>query len=871
MTSYHAMKTTACLTHLGVKIGGLSDDEAKKRLEQYGQNILSLEKHTSPLRIFFSQFNSPIILILIVATIISSLVGEWVDAIAILSILILNAVMGFLQEFKAEKAIEALQKLVAQTTRVMRAHEKKVIDSKDVVPGDIIFLEEGDKVPADARLLEATELRVQESALTGESDAVRKTVSIVKETAQLGDRINMVFSGTNIVSGKGVAVIVSTGMQTEVGKIAKLVTSQKEKHTPLQLKLASLGKFLALLTIVISVIIFIVGLLKGGSLVQMFLTAVSLSVAAVPEGLPIVITIALAFGIQKMVKKNALMRRLSSVETLGSVTVICTDKTGTLTKNEMTVVKAWTNNKVVSLKNDKEIAKAKRYLHKELLAASMHCNDASVYEEEGEIKKTGDPTESALLLLCHRIGLFTGVADKLKRVDELPFNSRDKRMATIHKIKNKKVSYVKGAPDVILEHCTKISVNGKVSKLTPKRKKELLSVVHKFSEQSLRVLGFAYNDKVKSKNDYAQKLIFTGLLAMMDPPRSEVAESIAKSKRAGIKVIMITGDHLGTAVAIGRQLGIEGSALEAKDLDKVDLDKVIEDIGIYARVNPEDKLKIVHALQQKGHIVAMTGDGVNDAPALKKADIGIAMGISGTDVAKEASDMLLLDDNFSSIVNAIEEGRGIYDNMKKFVNYLLSSNFSEVLVLFVAMLIGFMYNGVLVLPLLAIHLLWINLITDGFPALALGVDPIDKGIMNRKPRDPKEHIITRNMLYNIIAIGILLTAATLYLFSVGLAHSPEKAWTMAVTTLVVLEIVRLMMIRDQYHTAMLSNKYLNYSILLILALQLLLIYTPIGNLIFKLTPLTIFEWGHIVIVSAGIFGIGKFVSEYVKHLTNQQD
>jgi len=846
--------------------GGLDSKEAKKRLESYGKNIIKEKKRISPVKIFINQFKSFIIGILIAAVVISLVIGERIDAIVIGIILVLNAAFGFVQEYRAEKAIEALKKMASLKAKVIRNNEKIEIDASEIVPGDILILETGDKIAADARLIEAINLETQEAALTGESTPVKKELKVLAEKTPVADRINSVFSGTVITNGRGKAVAIATGMKTEFGKIATLIQEEKEKQTPLQLKLKQLGIWIGALTLIICFIVFLTGVLKGEPILEFLIVAVSLAVAAVPEGLPAVVTISLALGVQRMVKKNALIRKLPSVETLGSTTVICSDKTGTLTHNEMTVTKIFTNNKIIDvegsgydtrgnfLEENKKINVEKIEL---LLKAGVLSNDSDL--KDGKI--IGDPTVGSLIVSSAKAGLIKKDLDKkAPRIDEICFSSERKRMSTIHKEGNKKFIYTKGAPDVVIHLCDKIIENNKVRKLTEKDKHNILKINEEFAHEALRVLAFAYKPLTGKKEE---NLIFIGLQAMIDPPREEVKLAIEKCKRAGIKVVMITGDHEATAVAIAKQLGLEGKSLTGQQLDNVTkLENVVEDISIYARVNPEHKLKIIEALRKKGHIVAMTGDGVNDAPALKKADIGIAMGITGTDVAKEASHMLLTDDNFASIVNAVEEGRGIYDNIKKFVNYLLSCNLGEILVIFIAILIG------MPLPLLAIQILWINLVTDGLPAIALGVDPASPHIMKRKPRNPKEKIMTKDITLNILIMGILMCVASLFLFNKYYLIDLKKAQTIVFTTLVVLEIVRIYMVRSQYNIGIFSNKYLILAIVFSFLLQLAVVYSPL-NKFFKTVPLGIVEWAYIIGAAVCVFIIGMISTRVIRNIIRE--
>jgi Ca2+-transporting ATPase len=836
---------------------GLTDAQAKKSLEKYGPNEIKEKKRLSPIKIFLNQFNNFLIYILFAALALSIILGdEKVESLAIGVVLLIIGLAGFIQEYKAEKAIEALKKMASLQAKVVRNGEEKRIDATELLPGDMILLEAGDKVPADARLTEVSELNTQESALTGESVPVKKEKAVLKEKTPVADRVNMVFSGTIVTAGKAKALVTATGMKTELGKIAELIQTAKTAPTPLQIKLEKLGKFIGIAVIAIAVIIYLIGIFSGKNILEMLVVAIALAVAAVPEGLPAVVTISLALGVQRMIKRNALVRKLPSVETLGSTTVICTDKTGTLTCNEMTVRKLYVDDEIFevtgegystqgSFQKGKTKVNPKRF--SKLLQIGALCNDAKVAGQN-----LGDPTEIALIISARKAGL----KDNYQRFGEIQFTSERKMMSTFHNINRKKNIYTKGAVDVILKKCSKILSNGKVKPLTANDKKNISRVNERFAKEALRVLGFAYKEgELTEKN-----LIFVGMQAMIDPPRSEVKDAIIRAKKAGIRVVMITGDYIGTAKAIANELGIQGKALEGKDLNRINLHKEIDKIAIYARVNPEDKTRIVDALRKKGHIIAMTGDGVNDAPALKKADIGIAMGITGTDVSKEASDMILVDDNFASIVNAVEEGRSIYDNIRKFVNYLLSSNLGEVLTIFLAMLLApFFLN---VLPLLPLQLLWINFATDVFPALALSVDPSQPDIMEKKPRSPKENILTRGMLQRMLIIGLIMMVGTLFVFKWYLGKNISYAQTMAFSTLMMFQMWNVLNCRSTdkslFSIGPFSNKWLIGAIILSILLQLVVIYTPF-SIIFKTAQLTFLDWAYVIMISSSVFIIVEII------------
>jgi P-type Ca2+ transporter type 2C len=839
---------------------GLTKQEAEHRLQVYGLNELKAEKGISPFRIFLEQFSSPLIWILLFALLVSLFLKEATDAIVIGLIVILNAILGFMQEYRAEKSIEALKRMASPQAKVIRDGKEQKIESKYLVPGDLIVLETGDKVPADSRLIEIHSLDTHEAALTGESLPIKKDITKLAEKTPLADQKNMVFASTIISKGRGQAIVTFTGMLTQVGKIAKLIKEAHEKQTPLQKKLRELGKYLTIAVIVVAIVVFLAGIFTGQAASVMLLTSIALAVAAIPEGLPAVITISLALGVQKMVKKNALVRKLPSVETLGSVNVICTDKTGTLTHNQMTVTKIWSNNLMYNVTGsgyepkgtfvvNKKLANPEP-LHQMLKIGSL-CNDAKLNGMAKDREVLGDPTEAALVVSAEKAGFTQKELEKSEpRIDEIPFSSERKMMTTIHKTKSGKVSYTKGAPDIIIEKCNQILVNGKILRLDRNKKKEILKQNETFAGEALRVLGFAYNENFKKREDSEKNMIFVGLQAMIDPPREEVKAAIKVCQDAGIRVIMITGDHITTAQAIAKELGITGKAITGQELNKLNLDKEIKNIGIFARVNPEHKLKIVHALKKKGNIVAMTGDGVNDAPALKKADIGIAMGISGTDVAKEASDMILTDDNFTSIVSAIEEGRGIFDNIKKFVNYLLSSNLGEIIVILMASLMG------LPLPLTAIQILWINLVTDGLPATALSLDPHAKGIMTRKPKAATESILNKDLSRNIMVFGTLIGVATLIMFWLYQGSGIAKAQTVAFTSLVVFELARIRMVRAHYKLGIFSNKWLVAAVIGSVLLHLLTIYTPLAT-VFGTAPLALIDWVFISIAAIILLIINK--------------
>jgi len=874
--SWHSRPADEIFSEFYSSPKGLTGANAAQRLAKNGPNELEEKEKKSLLRLFLAQFNSFIIWILIIATLVSYAIGERVDAVVIFIILILNAVFGFWQEFKAEKSIEALKRLAALKAKVIRDGKQIRIDARDIVPGDILVIESGDKVAADARLFEAVCLESDESSLTGESTPVIKDIKPVQKDAPPAERRCMVFSGTTVSKGRGRAVVVGTGMKTEIGKIAYLVQSTEQKETPLQHKLSQLGHFLGVVILVICAIIFLVGILRSNeSIADSFMVAVSLAVAAIPEGLPAVVTICLALGVQRMVRKNALIRLLPAVETLGSCNVICTDKTGTLTYNQMTVREIFAGNRIIHVtghgyvpvgefqQNGKKISAAQL---EQLLNVATLCNDAKLIKNNDRWEISGDPTEAALIVASGKAGISQEqLSRRLPRVEEIPFDSERKLMTTIHRGRSV-FAYVKGAPDIIIEKCSRIFVGGKIKRLNTKDRKAILDKNEEMANRALRVLGFAYKQiKSPKEKNIESDLIFLGLMGMIDPPRQEVRESIKKCSDAGIKVVMITGDHKATAVAIGKELGIrQGKVLTGPELDRLgSLTSIVDDVSIYARVSPQHKMRIISALKSRRYVVAMTGDGVNDAPALKRADIGIAVG-SGTDVAKEASDMVLTDDNFASIVNAVEEGRGIYDNIKKFVKYLLSSNLGEILTIFIAILVGYHdpATGKIILPLVAIQLLWINLLTDGAPALALGVEPTDPDVMMQKPRKSSENIISFSHLFELIAVGIIMAAGTLFVFnsSLNISGSARYASTMAFTTIVMFQLFNVLNFKSEkksiFKVGLFSNIWLVIAILSSLLLQLIVIYTPL-SVYLKTAALDWQSWGVIILVSSTVLMFGE--------------
>ena len=844
---WHTLSIGDTLRKLGSNIStGLNSKEVEKRFNTYGKNKLNEKKKENIFIRFLKQFNDFMIIILIIASIISAVVSnmqgsnDYFDSIIIIAIVVFNAIMGLIQESKAEKSLEALQKMSAPTCKVKRNGKIEIVKGEDVVPGDIILLEAGNYVPADCRLISSYNLKIEESTLTGENAPVEKTSDIIlKEKVPVGDMLNMAFATTVVVNGHGEAVVTETGMNTKVGKIAKMIITNESPETPLQKKLGQVGKSLGISCLIICVLIFIIGLIKKIEPIEMFMTSVGLAVAAIPEGLPAIVTIMLSIGVTKMARKNSIIRKLPAVETLGSSSVICSDKTGTLTQNKMQVTK------ICDITGEKIDSQTRNFI---LEIASM-CTDVDINNKK---ETTGEPTEVAIVNAALNYGINKNeLYLNMNRINDIPFDSNRKMMTTIHRIGNKYRIITKGAPDVILKRCNKYYNNGNVSILNTSVINSIENLNTNMANNALRVLAVAYLDvenlpsKIES-NAIEQNLIFVGLMGMIDPPREGVKEAVETCRRAGIKTVMITGDHLATAKAIAKDLGIlrnNNLAITGEELDKIPqiiLERDIMKYSVFARVSPEHKVRIVKAFRSTGAVVAMTGDGVNDAPALKNADIGIAMGLNGTDVAKNAADMVLTDDNFVTIVEAVKQGRNIFENIRKAIHFLIATNIGEIVTIFLGLLLG------LKSPLLAIQLLWVNLVTDSLPAIALGLEPPEKDIMNKKPRDSRKSIFADGLWGKIFAEGTMLGVLTLLAFSIGNnLYNIEVGRTMAFVSLGILELVHSFNVKSEasiFKVGLFENKYLIGAFLLGVLLQVLVVIIPPVANIFKLVPLNGIQW-----------------------------
>lgn len=879
---------------------GLNTEQVSENQKKYGWNQLKEANKKTFLSKAADQFKDFLILILLAASVVSFSIGEKTDAMIIVAIVIINAMLGLYQEGKAEKAIEALQKLAAPNANVIRNGAPISVPAEQLVPGDVVVLETGDIVPADLRLVESHNLQIEEASLTGESVASEKRAEdICEEDVSLADRKNMAYASTILTYGRGKGVVVSTGHDTEIGKIAEVIQGYEEESTPLQKKLARLGKQLGIIVLAVCVVVFVIGILQNLPMLDMFMTSVSLAVAAIPEGLPAIVTVVLSLGMGKMASKHAIVKKLPAVETLGTTTVICSDKTGTLTQNEMTVVKVFVDEHILDVEGegyeaDGRICHEKGEVDEEtvptlerLLEITLLANDAKLKRlENGKLGVMGDPTEGALITLANKWDMYSKDYEEAHpRKNELPFDSDRKMMTTFHENieKNPVVSFTKGAPDVVLSRCSYWEKNNGIVELNEELREKISEVNQKFSKNALRVLALAYRSFEKmpeeiTVDEIEKEMIFVGLVGMIDPARAEAKEAIKLCKHAGIIPVMITGDYKETAFAIGQQLGMVediSQAMMGTELEQYNAEQmreIVKDKRVYARVSPEHKVKIVTALKENGNIVAMTGDGVNDALAIKKADIGIAMGITGTDVAKNTAEVILTDDNFASIVDAVQEGRIIYSNIKKFVSFLLSCNIGEILIVLVSILMK------LPVPLLPIQLLWLNLVTDSFPALALGVEKGDEDIMNQPPRDPQEPILDKKTSIRITVQSIAITIATIGAYQYGLhhftEHSLEGARTIAFVTLILAELLRSYSARSESHTVMsigmFSNRALTLGTVFSLFMTLIVVYIPFMRTLFHTVFLGAEEWSRIIPFALIPFVVGEAYKLFHKSTNRTQ-
>ncbi|QHQ58749.1 calcium-translocating P-type ATPase, SERCA-type [Bacillus velezensis] len=878
---FHEMGQTDLLKATNTSIKqGLTEKEVKKRLEKHGPNELQEGKRTPAIAVFFAQFKDFMVLVLLAATLISGFLGEYVDAVAIMAIVFVNGVLGFFQERRAEKSLHALKELSTPYVSALRDGSWKKIQSKELVPGDIMKFSSGDRIGADVRIVEAKSLEIEESALTGESiPVVKQADKLRKPDVSLGDISNMAFMGTIVTRGSGVGVVVGTGMNTAMGKIADMLESAGSLSTPLQRRLEELGKILIIVALLLTVLVVAVGVLQGHELYSMFLAGVSLAVAAIPEGLPAIVTVALSIGVQRMIKQKSIVRKLPAVETLGCASVICSDKTGTLTQNKMTVTHMWSGGKTfkvsgigyepegVFTRDEREIKLKDEKILEQMLVFGALCNTSEIALKDGHYVLDGDPTEGALLTAARKGGYSNDwLSGQYRVVAEFPFDSVRKMMTVIVEDKEKKQFVItKGAPDVLIDRSSHLMYDARSAPFSGEKKAETEAVLKELASQALRTIAIAYKPLKpgeKPTMEQAEKnLTMLGLSGMIDPPRPEVRQAIKECREAGIKTVMITGDHVETAKAIAKDLRLlpkKGRVMDGKALNELtekELIETVDDVYVFARVSPEHKLKIVKAFQENGHVVAMTGDGVNDAPAIKQADIGVAMGVTGTDVAKEASSLILVDDNFATIKSAIKEGRNIYENIRKFVRYLLASNVGEILVMLFAMLLA------LPLPLVPIQILWVNLVTDGLPAMALGMDQPEGDLMRRKPRHPKEGVFARKLGWKVVSRGFLIGAATILAFIIVYHRNPENlpyAQTVAFATLVLAQLIHVFDCRSEtsvFSRNPFENIYLLGAIISSIFLMVIVIYYPPLQPIFKTVPITPGDWMLII----GMSGIPTFL------------
>jgi len=890
--NWHTLEIEDILRSLESGRDGLSKTEAQKRLERFSPNELIKKKGVSPWMLFLEQFKSFLIIILLIAVALSAVLGEVVDAIIIGVIVLFASGLGFFQEYRAERAMEALKRMAAPTASVLRDGKETEVPARELVPGDIVIIRTGDRIPADARLIEAANLRTDEASLTGESAPVEKMSTPVEEEASLGDRRDMVYMGTTAVYGRGTAIVTGTGMATEFGKIAGMLQEVKTERTPLQVNLDRTGKWIAVAALFLCIILAGLGVIRGHEILEMFIWGIALAVAAVPEALPAVVAISLALGVRRMVKRHALIRRLPAVETLGCTTFICSDKTGTLTQNKMTVRRIYTDGKLIDVTGigyepegeflvdgTTVVPKQEPGLYA-LLNTGVLCNDTSLNSTDNTWTIKGDPTEGSLLVAAAKAGLWQkDVNCQFPRIGEIPFSSERKRMTTVHRTTDGEIAHSKGAPEAILNSCSHIYQDGQEKELTSAERDNIQSIAQGMADNALRVLGMSYKrlpGNSEIDRTVEQDMVFVGLIGMIDPPREEVKEAIKLCDQAGVKTVMITGDHKTTAVAIAKELGLlkGGPTLTGAELDGLsheELEDQVEKIEVYARVSPAHKLRVVEALAKKGHVVAMTGDGVNDAPALKKADIGVAMGITGTDVTKEAADMILTDDNFTSIVAAVEEGRGIFGNIKKYLMYLLSSNIGEILLMAGAILfgplIGLPYGAI---PLVATQILWVNLATDGLPAIALSVDPPDPDIMEQKPRPRGQGVFTRPVVILMATGGIWSFLVNLGIFKWALdtGRGMIEAQALCFLTLVLIQLFKAYNFRSDKHSVFkigfFRNKWLNLAILWEVMLVVLIVYIPFLQQPFHTFSLSIFDWAIVILIAGTVFPVLEITKAVIR-------
>ncbi|MBS7656555.1 HAD-IC family P-type ATPase [Candidatus Bathyarchaeota archaeon] len=897
---WHAYKVEKVFEILETSERGLTTSEAEERISKYGSNELEEEKKLSKLNMLVDQLKSPLVGVLIAAAFISSLAGKLIDTLVVAVVIIFNTSIGFFQEFRAESALQALKSMAAPEAEVVRDGIEVRIKAKEIVPGDIILLDSGDKVPADARIFEAANLEIDESMLTGESIPVRKSIDELNEELVVADRINMAFSGTIVTQGRGKAVVVATGMKTEIGKIATLIKETEKVETPIQMRTKDLTKKLGLFALLASSLVLALSIIRGFEFYETFLFALATAVSAIPEGLPAVMTITLSVGVNRMARRNAIIRKLQAVDTLGSATAICTDKTGTLTTNQMTVRKIFVDNrmidvsgigfvpegefevkgKMIDTKKDESLSLA--------LQIGVLCNDSRLRLHETSSGPRweifGDPTEGALVVAATKAGYQKEkLEEKFPRIDEIPFNPRERYMATFHRTSEKEIRVcIKGAPETILERCSEILEKGLIKKLSQRKKKDILKASTEMASEALRVLALAYQtievedlDVFKENMQHGRaKLIFVGLAGMIDPPRPEAKIAVQLCKRAGIKVVMATGDHKLTGEAIAKEIGIlegnskvfTGAELDAMSDDE--LDAVIEETSVFARVSPTHKYRIVESLRRKGHIVAMTGDGVNDAPALKAAEIGVAMGITGTDVTKETADMVLADDNFASIVNAVEEGRVIFENIRKVVKYLIATNTGEIITILTALSL---LSGV---PLIftPVQVLWVNLVTDGLLDVTLAMEPKEEDVMDQPPRKPDEKIINRDIMLNTLYVGIFMAIGTLWVFTKEWNNGDLiRAQTLGFTTMAMFQVFNALNCRSRtksvFKIGFFTNKYLFAAIIASVSLQIMATILPFFQVALRTVPLSSWDWLTITLVSSSVFiadEVRKFVRSKVK-------